>query len=432
MTITLNAISDRIEQTLRENRAPANVTGGRVRDGYISFLIAPEPGTTVAKIMALKADIALAMAVPSVSIGQIDGTLCISANLPRSGRIITLSNTLANIAASDAVLGEYVATLGIDENNTPLCVSLPSPEVAHILIAGTTGSGKTSLAHTIITSLTHRHKPSRLGVVVLDPKRRTESKFTANVSHHLLMPVAHTPDEQAEALRRVVVAMEAREIPRDVHPRIIVFADELADTALAGGGEALRHLSRIAARGREAGVHIIACTQNPSAKSLPEDLRRNFPLRLVGRVSSATDARLASGRSNTGAESLPGKGSFIAIAGDGIIRFQAAIADLNISRPCPIPTEFAPSAPPPIAAIPYVAPAQIAAPVAAPAIAEAAPINDKTVIAAMIALSESRQQITKTSVLAHMGRQPAGYSWRTINAIWDNCHAIFSHLPIST
>lgn len=417
MIQTLNNIADAVEEVLRANRAPAEVTGGRVTDYNVSVTMRPSAGTTVAKIMALRADIALALGVDSVSIGQSDGLLCVTANRPRTAGEITLRDVFRRCNKTGYILDEYTALLGLTDENAPLGACLPSPQVAHILIAGTTGSGKTSLAHTLITSLTATHRPHRLGVVVLDPKRRNDSRFTADVSHHLIMPIAHTPDEQAEALRRVVVAMEAREIPRDINPRIVVFADELADTALAGGGEALRHLSRIAARGREAGIHIVACTQNPSAKSLTEDLRRNFPLRLVGRVSSTTDARLASGRSNTGAEALPGKGSFLAVT-DTVIRFQAALADMHISNPCRVPEFEIVQQPVPIAEIEPLSEMPQSHPVAptAPTVSE---ININTAVCAMRNLRNAGQPVNRSSVLAALGKPAGGAHWRQLSAIWN-------------
>jgi len=101
--------------------------------------------------------------------------------------------------------------------------------------------------------------------------------------------------------------------------------DELADLVQTGGAPVIEMLTRIAQRGREAGFHLIACTQKPSAKVVGSLLKANLPLRLVGRVLSAEDARVATGISGSGAEKLMGSGDFIAVTAGRVIRFQAAM-----------------------------------------------------------------------------------------------------------
>jgi len=202
---------------------------------------------------------------------------------------------------------------------------LTSPEVAHILIAGTTGSGKTSLAHTILLSLCQRHRPSRFGLVIIDPKRSQESPFVRATEHHRLLDIAHTTEEAIAVLRRVVAVMEQRNTQLEPLPRVAVYVDEVADLVQTGGSVVVDLLTRIAQRGREAGVHLIACTQKPSAKTVGSLLKANLPLRLVGRVVSAEDARVATGISGSGAEKLLGSGDFLAVTAGRVIRFQAAM-----------------------------------------------------------------------------------------------------------
>jgi S-DNA-T family DNA segregation ATPase FtsK/SpoIIIE len=99
----------------------------------------------------------------------------------------------------------------------------------------------------------------------------------------------------------------------------------MADLCAVGGARVVELLTRIAQRGREAGIHLIGCTQKPSSKAIGSLLKANLPLRLVGRVLSAEDARMASGMPATGAEKLLGSGDFIAVAMGKVIRFQAAL-----------------------------------------------------------------------------------------------------------
>ena len=111
-------------------------------------------------------------------------------------------------------------------------------------------------------------------------------------------------------------------------PRIVIFIDELADLVMQGEAPFADALTRLVQRGRQAGVHVIAATQHPSSAILSSVMRANFPLRLVGRVVSADDARVASGRAGTNAHLLNGRGDFLAVSGgDHPIRFQVAYID---------------------------------------------------------------------------------------------------------
>jgi len=107
-------------------------------------------------------------------------------------------------------------------------------------------------------------------------------------------------------------------------PHVVVVIDELADLLMVGGKGVQRSLTRLTQRGREVGIHIIAATQKPTNAVLGPLVKANFPVRLVGRVMSANDARTAAGWSGTGAERLQGRGDFVAVAEGRVIRFQAA------------------------------------------------------------------------------------------------------------
>ena len=118
--------------------------------------------------------------------------------------------------------------------------------------------------------------------------------------------------------------MEARDENRVSEPHIVIVIDELADLVQSGGPAILENLSRLVQRGREAGLHVVGATQKPSSTVLGSIVKANFPVRLVGRVTSADDARVAAGIGGTNAEKLTGRGDFIAVTGPGTIRFQAA------------------------------------------------------------------------------------------------------------
>jgi S-DNA-T family DNA segregation ATPase FtsK/SpoIIIE len=234
----------------------------------------------------------------------------------------------------------FTAVLGLCDDGAPLLMRLSSPDVAHVLISGTTGSGKTALCQTMILSLAMSHRRSQLQFVLVDPKRRAFTPFAS--LPHLLWPMISDAAEAVDALSELVRLMEVRgqghaqadagtkrlgEVTHpegDFQPRIVLVLDELADLMQVGGKELGEHLTRLAQRGREAGIHIIASTQKPSSQVLGTLIRANFPARLVGKVVSPEDARVAAGIGGTGAEKLMGRGDFIAVAAGQALRFQAA------------------------------------------------------------------------------------------------------------
>ncbi len=311
--------ADQIEAVLRDRRAPASVVGGKVLPGFVEMLLRPAPGTKVNQVRALQADLALALGNSNVRVTQSGTHLAVQ--IPRETRKPVRLSALMN---ANPVTPPYTAVLGLADDGAALMASLASPEVAHILIAGATGSGKTSLAQSILLSLCQRQRPSQVGVIMIDPKRG-EGPLVKALEAHLLMGVCHETEHAIAALTRVVDAMEKRPAGVTPSPRIAVYIDELADLCMTGGNRVTDLLARIAQRGREAGIHLIACTQKPSSKAIGSLLKANLPLRLIGRVVSADDARLASGMPATGAERLSGAGDFLACTGGRVIRFQAAM-----------------------------------------------------------------------------------------------------------
>jgi len=214
------------------------------------------------------------------------------------------------------------AVVGVDEEGIPLLLPLNSPNIGHVLICGTTGSGKTALARAMIASLAVSQAVYELSLVLVDPKRRGYVPFAG--LPHLVHPVIHEPAKALGVLAWAVEDLERRDREGVSSPRLVVFIDELADLMLIAGDEMEAGLTRLVQRGREAGVHVVACTQKPTAAVIGSLVKANFPGRIVGRVTDTNDAYVASGISGTGAERLLGKGDFLVVAGGEVVRMQGA------------------------------------------------------------------------------------------------------------
>lgn len=322
---TLNLQADKIEMVLAAHKAPARVWGGRLTPRTVQFHLAPAANTKLARLETLTEEVALALGAPAARLTRVNGTL--SLEVPRhDSRFIALAELAARIERDEhlrrIVTTAGTAILGLDSEGVPLLLRLSSPDVAHCLIAGTTGSGKTELARTMLASLTRYQKPRDLQLALFDPKLHGLAPFQ-NVPH-LLFPIVAAPDHTLGKLRYLVAEMERRDQLLIERPRIVVVVDELTDWMQVCGAELEALLTRLVQRGRSAGISVIACTQKPTARAIGSLMKANFPVRIVGRVASTDDARVAAGMGGTGAEKLAGRGDFLLIACGQIIRFQAA------------------------------------------------------------------------------------------------------------
>ncbi len=310
---------------LTAHKAPARVWGGRMTPRTIQFHLLPAATTKLARLESLTEEVALALGTASARLTRLNGIL--SLEIPRrDARVVSLRELDAQMQRDEhlrrVLASAGTAILGLDADGVPLLLRLSSPEVAHVLIAGTTGSGKTELARTILASLARHQKPRDLQLALFDPKAHGLEPFAA--TPHLLFPIVHTADETLARMRYLVSEMERREGRGVNRPRIVVVVDELADWMQTCGGELEARLTRLVQRGRSAGVSVIACTQKPTVRAVGGLIKANFPVRLVGRVASTDDARVAAGIGGTGAEKLAGRGDFILVAAGETIHFQAA------------------------------------------------------------------------------------------------------------
>ena len=314
---TVNMQADRIEQVLAQHKIPSRIDGGTITPRFIQFKLATELGTRVSKVSALAEEIALALGTREARVYRDRGEIKVEIPVerPRPVRLLPLCKRLTVVPPVSAVLG-------MDEQGFPLLLRLTAPDVAHVLIAGTTGSGKTALARTLLTSLAMHNCVGQLQLILIDPKRRGFGPL-ADLPH-VLNGVQDTPQAVLACLGWLTREMERRDADAVHTPALVVAVDELADLIQTGGKPVQESLTRIAQRGREAGIHLVACTQKPTAALIGGAMKANFPVRLVGAVAGADEARYASGISNSGADKLAGKGDFILVARSSVLRFQAA------------------------------------------------------------------------------------------------------------
>jgi S-DNA-T family DNA segregation ATPase FtsK/SpoIIIE len=332
--------ANQIEAVLASHKIRARIWGGTVTPRLIRFHLSPSLDTRLSQIARLSEEMALSVGSPSCRVARRRGS--IDLEFPRTDfdtvHLLPLCRRLTEVPACTAVLG-------LDEEGVPLLLRLPSPEVTHVLISGTTGCGKTSLAQTMIASLALHNHLADLGLILIDPQGRGYAPF-ADLPH-LALPLAQEENQILHALHWLVGEMERRHQTTDARhqttegqplgfPRLVVFVDELADLMLAsssrrrtemlvGGREVERLLTRLAQRGRGAAIHLVAATQKPTAAVIGSLVKSNFPVRLVGSVPSPEDAKVASGLAGTGAERLMGRGDFLLVIKGQVLRFQGAL-----------------------------------------------------------------------------------------------------------
>ncbi|RME57445.1 MAG: DNA translocase FtsK, partial [Caldilineae bacterium] len=256
-------------------------------------------------------------------------------------RPLKLEGALARLKPSDHTQGRLLALAGEGHayrRREALLLDFTSPNTPHALIAGATGSGKTNLLVGLTLSLATLHSPQELALALLDPKGVDLVGLAA--LPHLALPIITDPAEALLALQAVVTELERRKQQlgagqnlgrKEDLPRLVLVIDELAELADVGGKEVEACVKRILQVGRGLGIHVIGATQKPLAAVIGSLVKANFPVRLVGKVASTDDARVAAGVSGTGAERLPGRGAFLLLQGGDMRRIQAYLAPADLS-----------------------------------------------------------------------------------------------------
>jgi len=300
----------------------------------------PAPGVKVSKIINLAEDIARNTSSESARIATIPGKNTIGIELPNTTREnVYLSEIISESNFKNKDIKLPIA-LGKDISGLPITGDLSS--MPHLLIAGTTGSGKSICINTIILSLLYKHTPEKCKFILIDPKMLELSTYEG--IPHLLCPVITEAKKAASVLGWVVKEMESRyrlmtkEGVRNIDgynnkhklpmPYIVVIVDEMSDLMLVAGKEIESYVQKLSQMARAAGIHIIMATQRPSVDVITGTIKANFPTRISFQVTSKIDSRTVIGEQ--GAEQLLGKGDMLYMSSaNKIVRIHAPYVSEN-------------------------------------------------------------------------------------------------------
>ena len=300
----------------------------------------PAAGVKVSKIINLSDDIARNTSSESARISTIPGSNTVGIELPNNFREnVYLSEIINNPDFKKKEIKLPIA-LGKSISGAPIVGDLSS--MPHLLIAGTTGSGKSVCINTIILSLLYRHTPDKCKFILIDPKMLELSTYEG--IPHLLCPVITEAKKAASVLGWVVKEMESRyrlmtkEGVRNIDgynskhklpmPYIVVMVDEMSDLMLVAGKEIENYIQKLSQMARAAGIHIIMATQRPSVDVITGTIKANFPTRISFQVTSKIDSRTILGEQ--GAEQLLGKGDMLYMSSaNRIVRIHAPFVSDN-------------------------------------------------------------------------------------------------------
>ena len=329
----LTATGEALEETLMQHGVDARLV--RIVPGptVTRYEIELAPGVKVNKVTNLTHDIAYALAAADVRIlAPIPGKSAIGVEVPnRKRQLVTLGDILVSDVA-DADRDPMLVSLGMDVSGSPRMLRLT--ELPHVLIAGATGAGKSSMVNSILTSILMRATPDEVRLILVDPKRVELGQY--NDAPHLLTRVITNPKKAADALQWAVAEMDRRydlladagvrdidsyresfdaggldEEMFDRFPYIVVVVDELNDLMMVAGRVVEDAIVRIAQMARAVGIHLVLATQRPSVNVITGVIKANVPSRLAFSVASQTDSRVIIDQG--GADKLVGLGDMLVV-----------------------------------------------------------------------------------------------------------------------
>jgi S-DNA-T family DNA segregation ATPase FtsK/SpoIIIE len=344
------AMAKRLEEKLSRFGIQGTVVSIKAGPVVTLFEYQPHIDSKLSKIVALEDDLALALQATSIRIiAPIPGTAVVGFEVANKVRADVLFSTIVHSKEFTNFSGRLPLVLGVDTTGNTMIVDLTA--MPHVLIAGSTGSGKSVAMNVILMSLLCQCKPEQLRLILIDPKRLEFAPY-ADIPH-LLFPIVTHPKDASPVLQWVVSTMEERyelmaecgvrnifdynkltqaEPEREKLPFIVVMIDELADLMMVAGKEIEEKIARIAQMARAAGIHLIVATQRPSVDVITGIIKANFPSRISFKIATKIDSRTI--LDTVGADKLLGKGDMLYLdSASRLIRAHGAyVSDKEIEE----------------------------------------------------------------------------------------------------
>lgn len=324
----VNANAQIIHDTFENFNIEVEMEGANIGPRVTQYTLKPPTGVKLTKITALENNLALDLAATSIRMeAPIPGKRAVGIEVPNlKAATVRLSSILMSQQWSDNS-GSLTFAIGKDISGTPIVADLA--KMPHMLVAGQTGSGKSVMINSILTSLLYRNSPADLKLILVDPKR-VELKPYDSIPH-LLTPVIVEPEKCISALKWAVAEMERRyhalaEVgKRNIHeynnfkkeegmPYIVIVIDELSDLMMAAARDVESLIVRIAQKARAVGIHLVLATQRPSVDVITGLIKANVPGRIAFTTQSQVDSRTIIDQ--IGAEKLLGQGDLLLLTSD--------------------------------------------------------------------------------------------------------------------
>ena len=336
------ALAKQLEIKLADFGVAAEVTGAQSGPVITRFELALSPGTKVSRLTGLEKDLARALSVPSVRVVEvIPGKSAVGVEVPNETRETVLLSEILGSEIYDKAASPLTLGLGKDIAGAPVLIDLE--RMPHLLVAGTTGSGKSVAVHSMLMSILFKASPREVRLLLIDPKMLELNAYDG--IPHLLVPVITDMKHSASALNWAVEEMERRyrlmsalavrniggynrklaqadepltdplhegegdAAALDHMPYIVVVVDEFADMMMVAGKRIEALIARLAQKARAAGIHLLLATQRPSVDVITGLIKANIPTRIAFQVSSKVDSRTILDQG--GAEQLLGKGDML-------------------------------------------------------------------------------------------------------------------------
>ena len=316
----------KIEEILKSYNVKVELVGAKKGPNVTQYEFKLAPGTKISEVEGLNKEIAMGLAVKNVAIGQVEGTSYLGIQVPNEkSDNVSLDSVLENSKSEGLSVG-----LGVNLKGE--AVSGDIIKLQHILIGGTTGSGKSACINSMICSLIKEYSPEQVRLILVDPKKVELAPYKG--IPHLLMPIVTDPQKASDTLQELCRTMDirygafekvgvkdiegynklvlkARASGRDaaLMPYIVVIIDELADLMVTAGKEVESSIQRLTQLARAAGIHLIVATQRPSVDVVTGVIKSNINSRIAFTTASGVDSRTI--LDAQGAEKLLGKGDML-------------------------------------------------------------------------------------------------------------------------